>query len=78
MFKIIKNEKTYFEVWNDKEKIGYYCMLKADENFKLVWIVRKFTNKPFSAREVGKFENKESAVKFIYDLIRECHEKRRY
>jgi len=69
-WKIKKNNKAEFDVWNEGLKLGYYVQLKVDkDSLKKFWVVRTYTDKPFSAVDLATFDCKEEAVKFILNKI---------
>ena len=68
VFKVVEDKKSYIEFWNEEEKIGYYAIEKLEDD-EFVWVVRKFNNEPFSAKEMGRFETKREAVRFILEII---------
>ena len=74
-WKIKKNNKTEFDVWNGK--LGYYAELKIDMDSPTLnkyWIVREYSDKPFSAVDLATFDCKEEAVKFILNKIGDQYE----
>jgi hypothetical protein len=71
-WKVKKNNKIEFDVWNDKLKLGYYAELKIDMDSPTLngyWIVRQYSNEPFSAVNLAIFNYKEDAINFILNKI---------
>jgi len=65
-WEVKRNNKVAFDVWNDKIKIGFYAILKTDNS----WLVRRYTDKAFSAIDLEKFNSKEEAFFYILHLMR--------
>ena len=71
-WKVKKNNKIEFDIWNEELKIGYYAELKVDMDSPTLnkyWIVREYSDKSFSAIDLATFDCKEEAVKFILNKI---------
>jgi hypothetical protein len=74
-WKVVKNNKAEFDIWNSKLKIGYYAELIRVEKGKSRtkrWFVNKYydPNKTFTGGVLTSFKNKEEAVNFILKEIK--------
>jgi hypothetical protein len=66
-WRIIRNNKEEFDIWNNETKTGYYTILKSDG----YWVVREYSDKLFGAIDLTNFNNKENAINFILNKVKE-------